>query len=83
MDNLQVPKVFANRVICQIIQHMVSEDMVVEPRDYTALRSVFRKCGGSWEKFVDGEQVQIELLKTIITAWGQMPNRIKESNRLV
>jgi hypothetical protein len=82
-DALQNPKIFANKVIRQVIQHMVSEDIVIEPRDYLALRSVFRKCGGSWEKFVDGDQVQIELIKTIVTAWGQMPDRIKESNRVI
>jgi len=80
---LQPPKIFANKVICQMVQHMISEDMLIEPRDYLALRSVFRRCGGSWEKFADGDQVQIELLKTIITGWGQMPERKKESDNLV
>lgn len=82
-ETLQPPKIFANKVICQMIHHMVSEDMVIEPRDYLALRSVFRRCGGSWEKFADGDQVQIELLKTIITGWGQTPERKKESDNLV
>jgi len=77
------PKVFANKVIRQMVQHMVSEDMVIEPRDYLAVRSVFKKCGGSWEKLVSGEQVHIELLKEIVSGWGQMPDRKKRSGQLV
>jgi len=82
MDN-NIPKIFANRVINQVIHHLVAEDMVIEPKDYKALREVFRKCGGSWEKFVSGDQIHIELLKTIVGTWGQMPGRVKESNRVI
>ncbi len=82
-DTLDQPKIFANRVIKQIVQHMVAEDMVLDPADYLAIRSVFRRCGGSWEKFGGGDQVHIELLKFIITSWGAMPGRVKESDRLV
>lgn len=77
------PKVFANKVIKQMIEHILSEDMVVRLRDYLALRSVFRQCGGSWEKLVDGDQIHIELLKRIITEWGQMPGRKEKSDQLV
>jgi len=83
MENIKQPKVFANKVLCQLIHHMVDENMVIEPRDYIALRKVFRRCGGSWEKLGEGDQVQIELLKTIVTSWGQMPGRKKESDDLV
>jgi hypothetical protein len=77
------PKVFANKVISQMIQHMVSEDMIVNNKDYQALRSVFRKCGGSWEALVDGNQVHIELLKKIVSEWGKMPGRKKKSDQLI
>lgn len=83
MEEEITPKIFANRVILQVIRHMVSEDMKVEPRDYLALRSVFRRCGGSWEKISNGDQVNTELLKTLITAWGQMPERKKSVNQIV
>lgn len=78
-----MPKVFANKVISQMIKHMVSEDTVVEPRDYLALRSVFKTCGGSWEKLVDGDQIHIELLKKVVSEWGKMPGRKKKSDQLV
>jgi hypothetical protein len=82
-ETLDQPLVFAHKVIRQIVQHMVAEDMVIEPEDYLAMRSVFRRCSGSWEQLGLGDQVHIELLKAIITAWGQMPGRVKESDRLV
>jgi len=77
------PKVFANKVIKEMVKHMVSDDTVVGFRDYSAIRSVFRRCAGSWEKIVNGDQVHIELLKEIVTGWGQMPERKKKSDQLV
>lgn len=77
MDDDSQPKVLANRIILQFVQHSVSPDAVVTPQDYIALRVVFRKCGGSWEKVMNGEQVDTELLKTIIMAWGMLPGREK------
>jgi hypothetical protein len=77
------PKVFANKVIAQMVKHMVSEDMLVQPRDYQAVRSVFRKCGGTWENVVNGDQVHIALLQRVVTEWGQMPDRKKKSDQLI
>jgi hypothetical protein len=82
-DTTKQPAVFANKVICQMIQHMVAEDMVIDRKDYLAIRVVFRKCGGSWAKFVDGDLPQFKLLKDVITAWGQMPGRHKSSDQLI
>jgi hypothetical protein len=79
----QQPKVFANRVILQLVQHMLAEDMVIEQRDYLAIRVVFRKCGGSWQQFEEGAPIQFELLKAVVTAWGQMPERTKASDQMV
>jgi len=77
------PLVYANRVINQLVKHMVGEDTILEFKDYHSLRSVFRRCGGSWEELASGSPTHMELLKTIVTAWGQMPNRPKESDRLI
>ena len=77
------PLVFANKVIRQMVQHMVAEDMVIDRKDYIAIRVVFRKCGGSWTKFVDGDLLQFKLLKEVITSWGQMPGRQKSSEQLI
>jgi len=83
MDENTPPLVFANKVIRQMIQHMVAEDMVIDQKDYLAIRLVFRKCGGSWVKFVGGDLPQFEILKEVITSWGQMPGRQKSSEQLI
>jgi hypothetical protein len=82
-ESLQQPKVFANRIIRQLVQHMVAEDMVIDLQDYLAIRVVFRACGGSWIKFGEGDLKQFELLKAIVLAWGQMEDRRKSSDELV
>jgi len=77
------PLVFANRIIKQIVQHTLAPDMIIEPKHYMAIRTVFRKMGGSWSNLASGDQTSVELLKSIITAWGLMPTREKESDRIV
>lgn len=84
MDDRPVhPLVFANHVIHQLVEHMVGEDVVIEPEDYTVLRVVFRKCGGQWHEITQGNLVHLELLKKIVSAWGRMPQRIREGDRLI
>lgn len=69
----ELPLLFANRVIRQLVDHMVSGDMVLEDPDFDVLRKVFRQCGGIWEKFLNGDPLHNELLKTVVTVWSQMP----------
>lgn len=82
-DVVWAPKVFANKVILQFVQHILAEDMVVEPEDYLILRLVFRWAGGSWDELANGNVVMLELLQKIISAWGKMPGRQHEGDRLV
>lgn len=70
----QVPKIFANRVVDQVIQHMVGDQVKAKPQDFMAIRVTFRHLGGSWEKIVAGDLLSIELLKQVVGAWGQMPH---------
>jgi hypothetical protein len=71
----QPPLVFSNRIIRQLIDHMIGEDTVTEDIDFKSMRFVFRSCGGSWEKFMNGDILNNELLQKIVTAWAQMPGR--------
>lgn len=71
----QPPLVFSNRIIRQLIDHMIGEDTVTEDLDFKSMRLVFRSCGGSWEKFMNGDILNNELLQKIVTAWAQMPGR--------
>lgn len=77
------PKLLANKVIFQLVRHMVSEDMPIDGRDYLAIRMVFRQCNGSWAKLLEGDQVQVELLKTVVTAWGQCPSVQQAVKRVI
>jgi DNA topoisomerase I len=69
------PLVFSNRIIRQLIDHMIGEDTITEDIDFKSMRIVFRECGGSWEKFMNGDILNNELLQKIVTAWAQMPGR--------
>lgn len=77
------PKQFANRVLKQVVQHMLSEDIVVDPDDYTAMRVAFRTCGGIWEEVGQGNIVHLELLKKVVTAWGGMPGRKMRQDEVI
>ena len=51
------PIVLANRVLRLFVDHLLGEDMLTMPQDYTVLRVAFRKCGGSWDHVVHGDIV--------------------------
>lgn len=82
-DAVWTPSIFANKVILQFVQHILAEDMVVEPEDYLVIRLVFRWCGGSWAALADGDVVMLELIQKIVSAWGKLPERKKESDTVV
>lgn len=83
MADDKTPQIFANKVIRQIVQHTLAEDMVIQPEDYLAIRKVFSQCAGSWEGLGNGDLKHLALLKKVITVWGKRPGRVKESDRLV
>jgi hypothetical protein len=72
---------FADRVIRQLVDHMLGENMVVTEQDFKILRQIFKKCSGSWERVWEGDLVHNELLKTVVTSWGLMPGRRQDMER--
>jgi hypothetical protein len=82
-DTAWAPRLFANKVIFQFVQHILAEDMVVDPEDFLAIRVVFRWCGGSWAALADGDVVMLELIQKIVSAWGKMDGRKHESDQVV
>jgi hypothetical protein len=72
------PKQFANQVIQQMVQHVVSDTIMLGARDYASIRVVFRKLGGSWGDIGAGDHAQLELLKNVVMAWGQARSADKE-----
>jgi DNA topoisomerase IB len=69
------PLIFANRIIRQLTDHMVGEDVELEDEDFEVIRVVYRWCKGSWEKFINGDLTHNELLKQIVTVWANTPNQ--------
>jgi len=67
----KLPLVFANRVIRQLVDHLLGEQVIMTPEDYRAIRVVFRWCKGSWEQLELGNIVHNRLLIKIISAWGE------------
>ncbi len=82
-DAVWAPRIFANKVILQFVQHVLGEDVVVEHDDYMVVRLVFRWAGGSWDALANGDVVMLELLQKIIGAWGKMPGRKHESDTVI
>jgi len=77
------PSVLANKVILQLIQHSVSEELSPSWEDFASIRVVFRRCGGSWADLLNGDHRQLELLRQIVVAWGQLPIRKVELKRVI
>jgi hypothetical protein len=69
------PILFANNVIRQTADHIADEKIMILPQDYTTLRVVFRKMGGSWEKIADGDIKHSRLLAKVVKHWSQLPGR--------
>lgn len=83
MDEEQKPRILANKVLLQLIQHGVSEKLMPSWEDFTSIRVVFRQCGGSWRALLEGDHLQLQLLRNIVMAWGQLPARQLELKRVV
>lgn len=73
------PIVFANRVLRMLVDHLVDEKMIIQPNDYASMRVVFRKAKGSWQRLQAGDILMASLLAQIVTSWGAMPGREKET----
>jgi hypothetical protein len=70
-DTRPDPLAFANRVIRQFVDNHVDPDCTLLKGDYTVLRRVFRRLGGSWERLVQGDPRHVGLLSELTRAWGQ------------
>ena len=84
MDEIkQPPKVFANHVIRQMVDHMFGEDLVTEKVDYMVIRTAFRSLGGVWDQISLGNLQHLETLKQVVTTWGQSPGRKNKSQEII
>ena len=69
----QIPFVFADRIIRQLVDHMVGEDTVTEDIDFLSIRQLYKIRKGSWEAFLNGDPSHNNLLKDIVVAWSKTP----------
>jgi hypothetical protein len=72
------PIVLAERLIKQFVDHLVAGAPEIKPDDFMAIRVVFRKCGGNWEKIIHGDIVQVSLLAKIATVWANSASKSSE-----
>lgn len=72
------PLVFANRMIRQLIDHLLGSDVIATKDHYLAIRTVFRSLGGSWSQLVSGHIDHVRLLTQIVLGWGGLPGRKRE-----
>jgi DNA topoisomerase IB len=76
------PLVFSNRIIRQLVDHLLGEEFITEDLDFRSIRLVFRENGGSWEKFMNGDVQQNKLLQDGVSAWAQLPGRKKKQETI-
>lgn len=76
------PLVFSNRIIRQLVDHLLGEDFITEDLDFKSMRLVFRERGGSWEKFMNGDVQQNKILQDVVSAWAQLPDRKKKQETI-
>ena len=69
-DSKPPPLAFANQVIELLAQHLLGEDVELEPEAFRSIRIVFRKLGGSWFEVCLGSPKHTDLLIECVKAWG-------------
>lgn len=65
------PLVFANRVIRRLVDNTHGNDVILTRENYLAIRTVFKRCGGSWQKLYEGNEDHTRLLIQIVASWGK------------
>lgn len=73
------PLVFADRIIQRLVSNLFGATLAVEPNDSAYIKAVFRRCNGQWESISKGDIYHTLVLEKIITQWGSMPGRKKQS----
>ena len=78
-ESTEHPKIMANWIIQQMVEHMLADAPELKAADYMVIRTTFRSAGGEWVLITSGDTKQLDLLKTVVTAWGAMQGPKKES----
>lgn len=81
-DRPKPPRIFANKVIKQLVAHMFADNFKVKAADYNAIRVTFRALEGSWDRLGLGDMKQLQLLQQVVGAWAALPHE-KKSDAVV
>lgn len=79
-DSTEHPKLLANRVIQQMVDHMLADAPRLEAKDFMVIRTVFRSAAGDWASLTNGDTAALALLKSIVTAWGGLRGPAKQKD---
>lgn len=78
-ESTEHPKVMANWIISQMVDHMLADAPELTGKDYMVIRTVFRSAGGEWSEITGGDTKSLDLLKEVVTAWGAEQGPKKQS----
>lgn len=76
------PKIMANWIIKQMVEHMLADAPELVANDYMVIRTVFRSAGGEWSAITGGDTKALELLKNIVSVWGEQQGPKKQSEMI-
>lgn len=79
-DTIEQPKLMANKVIQQLVDHMLAGVPPLEGKDFMVIRTVFRSAGGAWASIANGDTKHFGLLKDIVTAWANQRGPAKQKD---
>lgn len=82
-DVAEVPKVFANRLILQLVEHSFGGGLEPTKKDYLAMRTAFRSLGGKWSEISLGSPAHLDILKQVVTTWGSQPHAKAQIEEIV
>jgi len=60
------------------VDNFFGDETMVLPEDFTVMRVIFRKLGGSWEKLSQGDITQLHLMTQIINSWGNLKGKSRK-----
>lgn len=80
MDSKENPIVFANQVFERLVSNTWG-DKEAGADDFIAMRTAYRKLGGTWGPFILGDPKMTGLAIQVVKAWGRV-KKGKGSDRI-
>lgn len=78
MDEQLEPKIFANKVIQQLMDHLFGGTISLQKKDFELMRLAFTQMGGVWQGLFEGRIEDFEKLMKIVEAFGSSERATKK-----